>query len=277
MTTIAVAEASTGRPPKVRLTAGLLQPRLVSRTAGFAHVALVAGGATLLGGDAVTIKVDVGAGCTLRIEDIGGTVAYPSTGRSSEWNVDVVVGDGGVLVWEAFPFVVADRALVSRRTTVRRGADALVCLRETLVLGRTGEAGGRIVSSTDIRDTDGTPFFVEELSLDGDHPRPGVLGRSRVLDTAIMVGADPEEEATPAEAVGPGGDPPAEADWAATEAARTAGPNGHRATADTDDGHVLVLARPGAVVRAIGSATHAAHVDARWRRWTNRAERRAER
>lgn len=243
MTSIAVAEAAPGGPPKVRLAPGLLQPRLVSRTAGFAQVALVAGGATLLGGDSVSIRVEVGAGCTLRIEDIGGTVAYPSTGRPSEWNVEAVVGDGGVLVWESFPFVVADRADVRRRTTVRTGAEARVCLRETLVLGRTGEAGGKIVSTTDIREVEGTPFFVEELFLDGEHPRPGVLGGSRVLDTAIMVGADPEA-ATPA---------------------------------DTDEGRVLVLARPGAVARAIGTATHAAHVDARWRLWSNRAERRTER
>lgn len=243
MTTIAVTEAAPGGRLKVRLAPGLLQPRLVTRTAGFAHVALVAGGATLLGGDSVSIRVEVGAGCTLRIEDIGGTVAYPSTGRLSEWTVDAVVGDGGVLVWESFPFVVADRAHVRRRTTVRRGADAQVCLRETLVLGRTGEAGGRIVSTTDIRDVDGTPFFVEELSLDGGYPQPGVLGQSRVLDTAIMIGAEPEAEATPT---------------------------------GTHEGHVLVLARPGAVARAIGSATHAAHVDDRWRRWTNRAERRTE-
>lgn len=242
MTTIAVSGAAPGGPPKVRLTPGLLQPRLVTRRAGFAHVALVAGGATLLGGDSVSIRVKVGAECTLRIEDIGGTVAYPSTGRPSAWNVDAVVGDGGVLVWESFPFVVADRALVRRRSTVRRGADAQVCLRETLVLGRTGEAGGRIVSATDIRDVDGTPFFVEELSLDGEQPQPGVLGGSRVLDTAIMVGAEPDEP-TPT---------------------------------DTDEGNVLVLARPGAVARAIGSATHAAHVDVRWQRWTNRAERRTE-
>lgn len=248
MTTIAVAEASAGRPPKVRLTAGLLQPRLVSRSERFAHIALVAGGATLLGGDSVSIRVDVGVGCTLRIEDIGGTVAYPSTGLPSEWNVDVFVADGGTLVWESFPFVVADGAVVDRYTTMRMGPDALVCLRETLVLGRSGEAGGRIVCRTDIRDFDGTPSFVEELALDGEHPLPGVLGSSRVLDTALMIGANPEDEAMPAEA---GAD-------------------------DAGDGHVMVLARPGAVVRAIGSATHAAHVDARWRRWKNSAERSVE-
>lgn len=246
MTSISVTEVSPGAPPKVRFTAGLLQPRLVSRKPGFAHVALVAGAATLLGGDAVAIRVDVGAGCTLRIEDIGGTVAYPSTGRHSEWNVDMHVGDGGALVWESFPFVVTDRAEVDRRTTVRRAPDAVVCLREILVLGRSGEAGGRIVSRTDIRDLDGTAFFVEELALDGSDPQPGVLGPSRVLDTAMLIGLDPEED-------------------------------GRDNSRDDGEGHVLVLARPGAVVRAIGSATHAAHVDARWHRWKTRAERRRQR
>lgn len=268
MTTIAVAESAVGRPPMVRLTASLLQPRLVSRSAGFAHIALVAGGVTLLGGDAVSIRVEVGAGCTLRIEDIGGTVAYPSTGLPSEWTVDAVVGDGGVLVWESFPFVVADRAVVNRRTTVQRGVDSLVCLRETLVLGRSGEAGGRIVSSTDIRDFDGTPSFVEELTLDGRHPQPGVLGRARVLDTAILVGADPD--------LNPDPDPGPDTD---TDADVDPGPDPDpdQEQADADDGRVLVLARPGAVVRAIGSATHAAHVDARWQRWKNRAERSGQR
>ncbi|WP_230745958.1 urease accessory protein UreD [Brevibacterium sp. CCUG 69071] len=239
----------------------------MSRSAGSAHIALVAGGATLLGGDAVSIKVEVGAGCTLRIEDIGGTVAYPSTGLPSEWTVDVVVGNGGTLVWESFPFVVADRAVVNRRTMVRRGTDSLACLRETLVLGRTGEAGGRIVSSTDIRDFDGKPCFVEELTLDGEQPQPGVLGRARVLDTAIMVGADLAEE-----------DAPASDDRTATREVTSASvADRDQAVADADSGRVLVLARTGAVVRAIGPATHAAHVDATWRRWKNRAERSGQR
>lgn len=263
MTTIVVAEGAAGRPPTVRLTAGLLQPRLVSRSPGFAHVALVAGGATLLGGDAISITVDVGSGCTLRIEDIGGTVAYPATGSPSEWSVDATVADEGTLVWESFPFVVADNAVVNRRTSVRRGRNSVVCMRETLVMGRSGEDGGRIVCSTDIRDIDGTPSFVEELTLDGADPRPGVLGTSRVLDTALMIGLNPEGE----EAACAGEH---EANGSAASANE---PHDDGLCSDPDEAHVMVLARPGAMVRAIGSATHAAHVDSRWQRWRNRAER----
>ena len=256
MTAISIEASTGGGLPKIRLRAGLLQPRLVSRSAGFAHIALVAGGATLLGGDSVSISVRVGAGCTVRIEDIGGTVAYPSTGTASQWNVDVEVEDGGALVWESFPFIVTDSAVVDRTTSVSLGHEAVICLRETLVLGRSGEAGGIICASTDIRGVDGPPYFVEQLSLDGARPRPGVLGRATVLDSAIVAGADLETEIDSS---------------ANFEAKPASGSESTTTSLSSPDGdRVLILKRPGAVVRAIGTAAHSAQVDARWRRWMDR-------
>ncbi|RAG63391.1 urease accessory protein, partial [Burkholderia multivorans] len=74
MTLIAVEQAADRDLPQLRLTPGLMQPRLITRSAGGrAHVAIVAGGAALLGGDAVSIRIRVGPGCSLLIEDIGGT------------------------------------------------------------------------------------------------------------------------------------------------------------------------------------------------------------
>lgn len=125
MTIISVEQVAGRDRPKVRLSPGLLQPRLVSRRAGgHAHVALVAGGAVLLGGDTVSIEVRVGTGCTLVVEDVGGTVAYPAgparaalTGEGvSTWDVDIEVADGGRLIWETYPFVVATGARVRRST-----------------------------------------------------------------------------------------------------------------------------------------------------------------
>ncbi|MBE8146908.1 hypothetical protein IOD13_14560 [Brevibacterium casei] len=75
-----------------------------------------------------------------------------------------------------------------RSTQVRFGAAATVCLRETLVLGRSGEDGGAITSTTDVRDTTGAPYFVEELAIDGSSPEPGVMGTASVLDTAMLFG-----------------------------------------------------------------------------------------
>ncbi|MGO2941704.1 MAG: urease accessory protein UreD [Brevibacterium aurantiacum] len=253
MTVIWVEASAGGGVPKIRLHAGLLQPRLVSRSTGFAHIALVAGGATLLGGDSVSISVRVGPGCTVRIEDIGGTVAYPSTGTASQWNVDVEVENGGALVWESFPFIVTDSAVVDRNTSVSLGEAAVICLRETLVLGRSGEAGGNIRASTDIRGADGLPYFVEQLSLDGARPRPGVLGRATVLDSAIVAGADMETESHARSTI--------EAERPTSSESQTTSPS----SADGD--RVLILKRPGAVARAIGTAAHSAQVDARWRRW----------
>lgn len=275
MTIISVEQVAGRDRPKVRLSPGLLQPRLVSRRAGgHAHVALVAGGAVLLGGDTVSIEVRVGTGCTLVVEDVGGTVAYPaapaasdvlhspdastvqdaqtalaaSTARDaasapaaparaaptgegvSTWDVDIEVADGGRLIWETFPFVVATGARVSRSTRVRFGTESAVCLRETIVLGRTGETGGAMTSSTDVRDCTGGPVFVEDLAIDGNEPLPGVLGEASVLDTAMLFG--------------------------------------RRSRTEDSDHQILDLASPGAIARAVGKAAHASHVDVVWDDWT---------
>lgn len=248
MTHIAVEQVAGRELPQLRLAPGLMQPRLVFRApGGRAHVAIVAGGAALLGGDAVSIVVRVGPGCSLLIEDVGGTVAYPSQGAVSQWDVDIDVADGGSLIWETYPFVVASGARVRRSTRVRYGADATVCLRETLVLGRSGECGGTIVTATDVRDTTGAPCFVEELDIDGNAPLPGVMSGASVLDTAMLFGRRHVRD----EHCGGGRHSDA----------------GERAEVRF---RILDLARPGAIARAVGASTHDVYVDAVWDAWTTR-------
>ena len=116
---------------------------------------------------------------------------------------------------------------------MRFGAAATVCLRETLVLGRSGEDGGAITSTTDVRDTTGAPYFVEELAIDGSSPEPGVMGTASVLDTAMLFGRRSDTEAR-------------------------GNTDGH--------GRILHLARPGAIARVSGTHTHDAH--AVWKAWT---------
>lgn len=179
-------ESRNGRA-HVDLRAGLLVPRLVAAGEDTASVAVIAGGALLLDGDHVEARVLVGAGCLLEIEDIGGTVAYGSTGRPSSWTVHIEVAEGGCLIWHTLPFVVADDADVTRTTTMRLGPGATALVRETLVLGRTGERGGRLRASSDVTGEAG-PLLREELVLDGAAPRVGVLGGARVLDGALSAG-----------------------------------------------------------------------------------------
>jgi urease accessory protein len=174
----------------VDLAVGALAPRLISRDDARAHIALAAAGMILLGGDRVHLEVDVGAGCTLELEDVGGTIAYRSDGRPSAWTMEARIETGGMLIWRGLPFVVTDGADVERRSCVRLARRATALIRETLVLGRHGERGGRISSSFAAGDPDG-PVLAERLDLEGAAPEPGVLGDHRVLDTVIALGVRP--------------------------------------------------------------------------------------
>lgn|GEM_PF-263418 len=159
------------------LRPGALSARVLSTGPHAARVALVATRALLLGGDHVRTEVRVGPGVELELVEVSGTVAYTGRGRAASWVVDVVVDDGGLLVWDALPFVVAEGADVVRRTDVRLGAGAAALLRETLVLGRTGETGGRLRSTTRVEQVDapvggGAP----DLLPGGDAPAAHAVG-----------------------------------------------------------------------------------------------------
>ncbi|GAA1857280.1 urease accessory protein UreD [Myceligenerans crystallogenes] len=219
--------AVPGAPVRVRTSDGLLAARLVARDRVHAEVALVAGGALLLGGDHVVVSVRVDPGCALTLTDVGGTVAYDGAGARCRWDADIRLGAGAVAAWAGLPFVVADGAQAHRTTTVRLGAGSRLALRETVVLGRTGERGGRVVLRTDVADDDG-PVLVEELSAAGDDPVPGVLGDHTVIDTVVTLHGGPDP--------GAGG---------------VSGPG-----AAGGDAVVLRLARGGVLSRWLGPATH---------------------
>jgi urease accessory protein len=146
------------------------------------RVALVPEQAVLLAGDQVEVTVHVGPERTLEIVEPGGTVAYAMRGSSARWDVTVEVEEGASLDWEGQPFVVAEGAEVSRSLSVSLAAGACARLRETLVLGRSGEGPGRLLTRTEVH-RDGAPVLVEGLDA-----RTG-LGRHRVLDQVLYLGA----------------------------------------------------------------------------------------
>jgi urease accessory protein len=152
---------------------------------GVERLALVPEQAVLLAGDHVTVSVRVGAGRALEIVEPGGTVAYAMRGRRARWDVTIEVEEAGCLVWHGEPFVVAEGADVRRTLSVGLAAGASLVLRETLVLGRSGEAPGRLRCGTDIV-REGSPVLVEDLDCATG------LGPHRVLDQVLHVGADCE-------------------------------------------------------------------------------------
>lgn len=224
MTRIAVARGD-GRSV-LHLRSDMLAVRVLEQDADGARVALVANGALLLAGDAVEIEVEVADGAWLDIVETTGTVAYGGAERS-RWDVDVRLGAGATLAWDALPFVVSDGARAHRRTDVRVGQGARAVLRETFVLGRAGQTGGDLWSLLRAQDADG-PLQVEELDLSRRaRGLPGVLAAGAVpvlsvVDTVLALGWRPAE-------------PPAAEDGGATR---------------------FELDRPGTVLRWLGTELH---------------------
>lgn len=203
MNAVRVAVAQGRARSRVEIVVGALAPRLIRRGPSDAHVAIAAAQMLLLAGDRVEIEIDVAPGCALEIEDVGGTVAYPGEGPSSQWRIRAHVGDGGLLVWRGLPFVVATGADVERRTELTIGAGADAVMRETLVLGRHGEAGGRIDTEMVVADPRG-PVLVERLDVRGGAGAPGLLGSNRVSDAVVAIGFRPRAAAGVLELEEPG-------------------------------------------------------------------------
>lgn len=155
-------------------------------------VALVPTTALLLDGDRVAVDVRIGAGTRLRILEVAGTVAYSGAGRGASYSTRVEVQAGGAVVWDAKPFVLTAGARVARDVAVHLEAGARACLRETIVLGRTGEEPGRMQARTRIYDAV-APVLIEDLNIGADHGLPGILGRAKVLDQVTLVGVRPPD------------------------------------------------------------------------------------
>lgn len=174
---------------RVRVTGGLLRAQRVADGPAGPRVGLVATTAVLLGGDEVELVVEVGPGSTLELFEVAGTVAYHGRGRPAGWHTTITVADGAHLAYAGQPLVVSDGADVARTLRVDLAASARLRLRDTLVLGRVGQRGGRVRSETLLR-VDGAEVWREDTDLDPDgvRDRPGLLGGRRVVDSVLSAG-----------------------------------------------------------------------------------------
>jgi len=177
---------------RTRLRTGLLRPQQLHGPDDRCRVGLLATNALLLGGDAVELDVDVGAGVSLELCDIAGTVAYHGRGLPASWSVRARVAEGGSLRWAGEPLVVADGADVTRSLVLELAEGSRALVRETLVLGRAGQVGGRLRNRAEVRRA-GRPVLVEDADLDpvGHRRLPGMLGSLRVVDSLLALGVVP--------------------------------------------------------------------------------------
>jgi urease accessory protein len=193
-------------PPTARLVVGLAGGRSVIRGsrsalplglrqlhgwagAGAVHVALVQTGAMLVGGDDVRVEVDVGPGAALVLRDISATLAHPMDGAAAQQQLLVRVAPGGCAVIAEEPLVIARGARLQREVRIELAGDARAVHRDTLVLGRHGEAGGSLLARTRV-ERDGVPLLDDGLDTSdaATHGSPAVLGGARVLASVAAFG-----------------------------------------------------------------------------------------
>jgi urease accessory protein len=169
-----------------------IRPMLLASDATSARVALVPDGALLLAGDRIRIVIAVGPGALLELVEPGGTVAYDMEGGSARWEVSATVAAGAALLWHGEPFVVSEGARVRRTTELVVADDALVAVREVLVLGRHGEEAGALDQRTRCADEGGAPLLVERLEIDA-MTCGALLGGHRVVASVTALGLESVE------------------------------------------------------------------------------------
>jgi len=165
---------------------------LISRGVDSARVQLVPERALLLTGDDVALEIEVESGLRLELGEVGGTVAYDMRGGSARWRTSYRIEAGASLVHQTLPWVSAEGSDVERLTEAHLYGDASLVLRETLVLGRYGEAPGALVAHTRVY-RDGAEVLVEELHASDLVPSVGT--GHRVLDQVLAVGTTNVAEA----------------------------------------------------------------------------------
>ncbi|WP_228011155.1 urease accessory protein UreD [Nonomuraea phyllanthi] len=193
---VATAPAPDGGTLVHRLASA---PPLTLRQTGPSTVHLVSTAAGPLGGDRLSLDIDVAPHTTLELGSVAAGLVLPGHG-TSEFLVTARVGAGARLRFAPEPTVLA--AGCEHRLLVRLAlaADAEVLWREEIVLGRHGERAGRCHARFDAT-RDGRPLLRQEFTV-GDpalDSSPAVYGAARCVGTTFLT--TPVKEPVVAEGV----------------------------------------------------------------------------
>jgi urease accessory protein len=153
------------------------------------HLVQAAGGP--LGGDELGVTVRLGPGTGIQVRSAAATVVQPgATGAPARWTVTADLVDGAVLDWHPEPTVICDGAELHSSAAIALHGSARAVLRETVVLGRAGQRGGRFRGEL-IVERDGVPVLAHTLLLDGADPAlagPAGTAGARVIGTLAVLG-----------------------------------------------------------------------------------------
>ncbi|GLL00223.1 urease accessory protein UreD [Dactylosporangium matsuzakiense] len=181
-----VAELEAGRTV-LRVLKG--EPPLLPRLTGPGEVHLVGGAAGPLGGDELSLEIEVGPGAALCVRTVAASIALPArSGAESLLTVHATVAESAFLAFLPEPIVAAARCHHHNVSIVDIAEDAGLVWREEAVLGRFGEEPGRLRLSTTARRAD-RPWYRSDVTAARS---PAELGDARVLASLLTTApADP--------------------------------------------------------------------------------------
>jgi len=162
---------------------------IVLRPTGADRVHLVHGAGGPLGGDRLSLSLDVAAGARLRVHSAGATLVQPGAeGGTAHWDVFATVA--GHLHWAPEPTIVTDGAALDSHLRVDLAAGGTAILQEVVVLGRHGQLGGRHRGALTVT-VAGTPLIAHVTHLDGADPAlsgPGGSAGARASGSVLVAG-----------------------------------------------------------------------------------------
>ena len=149
---------------------------------------MVSAAAYPIGGDDVSLDVDVAPGSTSTIRAAAATVALPGhDGGESIFTVRARVGAHGCIHWRPEPLVVAANCRHRVVANVEVAAGATLQWRDEMVLGRSGEEPGACASRLHVERA-GAPLLRHDIVIDEYAQSLGVLGTARAVGTLLLVG-----------------------------------------------------------------------------------------
>lgn len=163
-------------------------PLVLRRTPEAVYV--VGGAAGPIGGDSLSLRISVGSGAVLRVRTAAASIALPGPdGLESVLTLTVSVGAGGCLEYLPEPVVVANGARHASVVSVTLEAGASLVLRDEVLLGRHGEAGGSFRSVLRVEYA-GRALLRQALSVSGADAAalgPAVLSGHRGVGNLLRV------------------------------------------------------------------------------------------
>ena len=154
------------------------------------HLAWVSTAAGPIGGDDLTVALDVDDGADVTITSTGAALALPGPhGERSRLAIEAAVGASASLTWRPEPTIVAAGADHEAVTRLRAAPGSSVTWVDELVLGRHGEAPGRCRSRLAV-DVGTTPAL--RTGLDVGAPGwdgPAGLGGARYVAQVLVLAA----------------------------------------------------------------------------------------